>query len=345
MCVACGGAAPAVTVVQRTPAAPPPVEKTLLGGCRIDGTGERAREGEGVPFEVFASNDAREPAFAIRHPQITHVVWSSFPERADDGRTRARVGLGGQSRVRYDGYADLYGRTFTTRARMDSDGGHLFVSAGTPIDIMAATGAGEVFARAATPFAEPKAIVVEGNCADVLYTPDAQPIARAPSATGVWRGTTFRLFATPLSGHPFTTITPAEPLALELGERREDMVRVTGRAGYVGLDAWVPVTEAVASDVVRRPAVELPRESPQREASEGLRARVRLDTPLLVGDVPNELHGAFVERDAPVVVDARAAVTVSGHDVVAFDFADGFITPPEGARFWIAMDALVRATN
>jgi len=85
---ACGGASRTneVSLSLPTPsqtAAPPPA--TLLG-CTIVGTGERRREGEEpFPFRVYESDSAHEPVFVIDRPQVAHVTWSHFPERAGRG--------------------------------------------------------------------------------------------------------------------------------------------------------------------------------------------------------------------------------------------------------------------
>jgi len=341
---ACGaGAPPAVSLPADVPAVEsrPSAPVTLLGDCRVIGSGERRREGDdGAPFEVFGSNEARVPAFVIARPEHAHVVWSHFPARADDGRTRARVDLGGQEHVRYSGYADLYGRTFTITTRMDSVAGHLWARAGAPADVMAATAGGDVYVRVPAPFEAPRTIVVKGNCGALLYDPDVPDTAPNERAADVVNASrSFELFASPTSARPFTTVTlaPEQLVSFQVFERRAGFVRVGADEGYVVIDAWVPASEVV--QVSGRGVLRPLRPTPATFRFSGA-AHVERDTPLYVGDPPEALRGAVVERNASVLVDARWRTTIEGRAVVAFAFADGLVVAPEGSHLWIAEDAV-----
>jgi len=341
--VACGGSSRVneVSLSLPTPSATATTPATLLG-CTIVGTGERHREGEEpFPFRVYASEEAHEPVFVIDRPHVAHVTWSHFPERA--GRGRARAAIGGQAHVRYEGFADLYGRTFTATTRMDSVDGHLWAHAGSPIDMMSASSRGEIFASVKTPFKAPTSVVVHGNCASVIYEPSVASRERKPRTnTMTSDAPSFRLFATPAAARPFTTITPSSPVLLELVERKDEFVRVTADEGNIGFDAWV-----LASDVreisgggrlggahsTRPPITHL----------DGLNiGHVTRDTPLYVStnDAPLAVQGAFVEQGAVVFFAPASATMADGRDVVPFDFEDRFIVAPEGGRLWIAKDVV-----
>lgn len=332
---------------------PEPLGASLLGGCSVVGTGERPRDTEnengGVPFEVFESNDARLPAFVIARPDHARATWSDFPERADDGRTRAHVSIGGQRHLRYDGFAGLFGRTFTTKRRMSSVDGHLWVRAGAAIDVMSATAHGDVYARAATPFASPKSIVVHGNCADLVYEYEVTP--RAPSkkhAATASLTPTLRLFSSPSVATAFTTLTQSidHPIAFEVREQSGERVRVVADDGDVEMDAWVRAsdvgplaTQPESRSTQRATSTSAPTTAPSH-------ALVGRDTELFVDDgfsPPTRLRGAIVEKDASIAYDVAHGSTVNGREIVPFAFDDGFIAPREGTRLWIATDALVRA--
>jgi hypothetical protein len=339
--VACGGPG---RVPEVSLALPQPVDSathapaTLLG-CTIVGTGERRREGEEeYPFRVFDSNEARLPVFVIAHPEVAHVTWH-FPERANHGR--ARVGLGGQSHVRYEGYADLYGRTFTTTTRMDSVADHLWAHAGSPIDVMSATQGGEIFAQVATPFRAPRMLVVQGNCASVVYTPAFPHFDRKDrSIKLVSDAPTFRLFASPSSPRAFTTLTPEQPVFFDVVDRSGDFVHVTGDEGNVGFDAWVLASETREFSGGGR-VHHYHRNSPPTVRLDGKKAaRVARDTPLYAGDPPLAVDSAWIEKGAHVVYDPNAATLGDGRKVVPFDFEDLFIVAPEGSRLWIAEDVV-----
>ena len=152
--MACGGGTRVseVSLALPVPAATTGSPATLLE-CTIVGTGERHREGEEpFPFRIYESENAPQPAFVITYPSIAHVTWSHFPIPTHGGHGRAHAAIAGQG-VRYEGFADLYGRTFTTTTRMDSVDGHLWAHAGSPIDMMSASN-GEIFGSVRTPFRE-----------------------------------------------------------------------------------------------------------------------------------------------------------------------------------------------
>lgn len=320
-----------------------PTRATLLGDCRIAGSGERTRDdgAAAVPFIVFDANDAIEPAFVIAHPEHVRVVWTKFPLRADDGRTRARVEIGGQGHVRYAGFTNLYGRTFTTTKRMDSVRGHLWARATSPIEMMSATASGEIFARVSTPFEAPKTIVVRGNCADVVYAPELASRPPTLQTSAVNRASSLRLYASPTST-PFAMLVASDAgIGFDVLERRADFVHVAAEEGHIGIDAWVQASDI--TDVSGRTrSGRHTTIAPRLRIGGPARSRVLEDTPLFVGASPTALAGAFVEKDAIVVHDAQS-VKVDGREVVAFSFEDLVITAPENRSLWIARDALAPA--
>jgi hypothetical protein len=342
--VACGGSTtrPAeVSLALPSSSASATVSKTLLD-CTIVGTGERRRddgEEELYPFRVFDAEEAREHVFVIARPEIAHVTWWHFPQRA--GRGRARVGLGDEAHIRYEGWADLWGRTFTTKARMDAVTGHLWARAGAPIDLMSAR-SGSLFGSVPTPFRAPKSIVVEGNCADVVYEPSPTiEMKKQRHITAINEGPSLQMFATPTSGHPFTTITPQFPVYFEVLGRSGDFVHVTGDEGNVGFDAWVPASQTREHEVgtlggrhtTRRPTI----------AVGGTTMHVPRDTPLFVSTMaesPTAVPGAIIERGAFIAYDLGQTMLVEGHTLVSFEFVDRFIVAPEGGRLWISKDVV-----
>lgn len=346
--LACARPAPPAVSVAALPAVPAPAEVTdgtLLEDCRIVGTGEprdAVDDENEAPFGIFAADDAREASLVVARPELVHVTWSHFPTRADRGR--ARVDLGGQAHVRWDrGWADLYGRTFTTKKLLVSVPGHLWARAGAPIEMMSAAG-GTVFARVRTPFVAPKTIVVRGNCADVVYEPRLAP-ARAPSraASATNHDATLRLFASPGEARPFTTVAVAGAgtVALAVLERRTDFARVFFESDRVGFDAWVPASQL--GDDTARPSARPVRAAIAVAAPPALpRARVARDSALYVSDVaepPTALAGAVVEANAAVAFDPASVTSVDGHELVAFEFVDGMITSPTGRRMWLSKRA------
>jgi hypothetical protein len=336
-----GGARPAeVSLALPAPSVAAATPATLLA-CTIVGTGERWREGEEpFPFRVYESADAPMPVFVITHPEAAHVTWSQFPVPQHGGRGRAHAAIGGQAHVRYEGLADLYGRTFTTTTRMDSVDGHLWAHSGSPIDVMSASN-GEIFGSVRTPFHAPRDIVVHGNCANVVYEPAVPSrVAKPRTSTMTSASPSFRLFATPSSARAFTTITPNAPVLFELVERKDEFVRVTADEGHIGFDAWV-----LASDVREISGGVLHAGSQSRRSTWGRvsgvqKAVVARDTPLYVGDAPLAVRDAYVEVGAVVVFNPLEAITADGRAVVPFQFEDLFIVAPEGERLWIAKDVV-----
>ena len=349
--VACG--TPAASVAPITVAAPSAAPRvasrgTLLGGCVIEGNGERPRprryeSDEEVPFYLYPSADAHEPELAVTAPEVAHVVWSRFPTPGSDMRApRPRVELAGQG-IRYGAWADLGGRTFTTTRKMESEHGHVFARAGAPVEIVSARDDGVVFVRVTTSFAAPSSVVVEGSCADLRYQPDAPAMpAPRPSRTPATNRKAIRLFLDADAARPFTTIdaTP-ESLDLDALERRGDRVHVTLDAQVVGFDAWV-----LASEIADHPPTAFPRALPPaapapRDASFAQRARVLHDAPIFVGDSPTPLEGATLEANAEVAWDPTSEVQADGRALVVFELASGLVASTH-ERMWTTKDALQR---
>jgi len=343
--IGCGGSRPSeVSLALPAPSQTAAAPATLLG-CTIVGNGERGREGEEpFPFRVFESERAIEPVLVIARPEMAHVTWSQFPERA--GRGRARVAIGRQAHVRYEGFAELYGRTFTTTTRMDSVDGHLWAHAGSPIDMMSAS-KGDVFASVRTPFKAPSSIVVHGNCASVIYEPAPPPQRdRKPrKIAAVNDAPALRLFSTPSSARAFTTVTPStnKLLQLEIVERKDDFVRVLGDEGHIGFDAWVLASDIRETSSGQLPGAHEARPPVIRRDDQDKRATVHRDAQLFLSDIedaPLVVQGAFVEAGAVIRYDPTQSMTLDGRAIVPFTFDDEFIVAPEGRRLWIAKDVV-----
>ena len=333
LCACSASRAPqTVSLEARTAAPANAITKTVLR-CTIIGTGERLREGELYPFRLYAANDARAPVFVIERPELAHVTWQELPERPS--HDRARISIGGQSHVRYEGFADTYGRTFTLTRRMESVAGHLWAHAGAPAYVLSARSNGDVFVAVETPFKAPHEIIAQGNCSDLAYAPVAPERAakeRRPSAAA---GTPFRVYASENDARPFTTVSPSSMVALDVVSRGAERVHVTGDEGWVGFDAWVPASDVVAY----APAGSLPHEHRPREPRvepSGRRSRVLRDAQLfLEGEgAPEPLRGGIVERGALVVTREEDG------PLVAFEFVDDMIAAPEGQHLWIAKDVV-----
>src|SRR6185437_4180959 len=133
--VACATPSAPVTVAAPPSAPHAALRGTLLGGCTIEGDGERTRTrrneyDQDIPFDLFPTRDASEPVLALADPAHAHVIWSHFPLPASDARfPRAEVELRGLG-IRYRGWANLYGRTFTATRRLDAERGHVWAHAG-----------------------------------------------------------------------------------------------------------------------------------------------------------------------------------------------------------------------
>ena len=322
-------------------------EGTLLPECRIVGTGERARPWDPdvrwAEFDVFSSHGAEGAAIVVAKPSMAHVAWSAFPTMPMAGG-RARVMLGGQKHVRFEGWAGLEGRTFSIKRRLFAEHGHLWARAGAPIEMLAALG-GIATARVGTPFVAPKTFVVSGRCDEVVYEPDephhAAPKARETKESVLNRSLTIDLYAEP-SGAPFTSITFASARTFDLGvvERRGAFVRVVGSAGDVGFDAWVPVAETA-----RDWEMGTIHGSGWGSSSCGgywaaHRGIVKVDSPLYAGKAPTALVGAVVEKDAEVRYYPEDATTRGTTELVPFEFEDQMLRAPRGGRLWIAKSAI-----
>lgn len=327
--VACAPSPQTVSIAAQHETAPPAVAQTVLA-CTIVGTGERRRDGEEYPFRVYDSEDAHLPVLVIERPELVHVTWMHFPER---GHGRSRFSIGGQSHVRFEGFTDTYGRTFTITRRMESVAGHLWAHAGSPADVISANAKGEIFVNVETPFKAPRTIVAQGNCSDLVYQsefPERAAKERHPNAAAA---KPFRLYASPTVARPFTTISPSSLVRFDFIERSGDFVHVTGDEGHVGFDAWVPSSEIGEYDGPGSPLRGHLTGAPAVDAL-GPRKRVLRDTPLFVGDEPEPLRGAIVEKGALVVTHEESGA------MVEFEFSDGLIAAPEGGHLWIAKDVV-----
>jgi hypothetical protein len=331
-----------VAVLPVTPTAP--VEETLLGECRIAGTGERthwSENSESTRFDVFASREAHAPSLVIAAPGAVAVTWSHFPAPSEHKR-RAQVGLGGQKHVRFDGWSSLEGRTFTAEKRLFAEPGHLWARVGAPVAMLGAEGRVAV-ARVDTPFLSPKTLVVKGACDGVSYQPDepgrASPPERKSLASGTNRSTSLPLFAEP-SGNPFTTLTfeADYTLGLDIMERKDGFVRVMGEAEDLGFDAWVRAGD-VEEDALGGIGLRGFGTSGCGGVISAEHGLVKKDTTLFVGQTPVALAGAVVEKDAEIRYQRGDETTIDGRTYIAFDFEDFTIGAADG-RMWIAKDAI-----
>lgn len=332
-----------VAVLPATPTTP--VDETLLGECRIVGTGERSHwteNSEPSQFTVFASMQAREPSLVIAAPGAVAVTWSHFPSPADHKR-RAQVGLGGQKHIRFDGWSSLEGRTFTAQRRLFAEPGHLWARVGAPVAMLGAEGRVAV-ARVETPFLSPKTLVVKGACDGVSYQPDeperASPPERKSLASAINKSKSLALFAT-ASGQPFTTLAfdGDYTLSLDVMERKDGFVRVMGEAEDVGFDAWVRADD-VDEDSIGGLGLHGFGTSSCGGVISAERGVVNKDTQLFVGKTPVALVGAVVERDAEIRWQRYDETTLDGRTFLAFDFEDFTIMSADDQRMWIAKDAV-----
>jgi hypothetical protein len=343
---ACSSHTVPVVSVAVLPIAPTtPVEETLLGDCRIVGTGDRSHgseTNEAKDFDVFASRDARQPSLLIASPGAVAVTWSHLPSPADHKR-RAQVGLGGQKHIRYDGWSSLEGRTFTAQKRLYAEPGHLWARVGAPVAMLGAEGRVAV-AQVDTPFLSPKTLVVRGGCDVVSYQPDEPKRESAPErkslATATNHATTLPLFATP-SGDPFTTFTfdGTNALTLDVMERKDGFVRVMGEVEDIGFDAWVREGD-VEEDAMSGLGLHGFGTSSCGGSVSAEHGIVKRDATLFVGTTPVALAGAVIEKDAEIRWQRGDETTVEGRTYVAFDFEDFTISAAEGSRMWIAKDAI-----
>jgi hypothetical protein len=330
-------------------------EGTLLEECSVVGTGERTTYGQEKPeFDVFASIDGRAAAFVIAAPSRTHVTWSHFPTRINGRHGRARVELGGQEHLRFTGYARLQGRTFSVRARMYAEPGHLWARAGAPVEMLAVDG-GVAVARVRTSFVSPKELLIRGACKAVVYEPEEPQHAAIEARKDVENvlnaGVSLDLFASGRDPKPFTTIITegAQTLSLDVIERHGGFVRVAVDIGDIGFDAWVRSSEV--TDDLGATGIGLDGFGMSSHCGgigtveQGVIAR---DTPLFLGtsqsrngEEPVALASAVVEKNAVVYFWSSDETTVDDKVMVPFTFADAMITSAGEARFWIAKDAIV----
>ncbi len=314
------------------------------------GTGERHAyyESDVAEFEVFATREAREPAFLVEHTSVVNVTWSRFPQ-VGERNGRASVGFGGQQHIRFEGWASLGGRTFSAAKKMYAEPGHLWARAGAPIEMLGAD-ADVAIARVETMFVAPKTLTLRGPCDSVVYVPqepdhehDQEPAIESKGSV-VNTTTSLPLYASPFA-QPFVTITVEnkKSLMLDVLDRRDGFVRVRGSEGDVGFDAWVRAGDVDESD---EGTIGMHGFGTSSHCGGGYsyeRGVVVRDAQLFVGKTPTRLAGAVVEKDAEVRFFSNGEeATVDGHVVMAFDFEDFDIRAPEDAHLWIAKDAVAR---
>ncbi len=343
--VACGGAIPAVVTVAPLPSAPIGVSDAVtFGDCRIEGTGDRARNDgeEENAFDVFSTRRGRETMFVIAEPGEVHVAWSQFPAASQDDR--ARIEIGGQNHIRYTGFAALTGRTFSLTKRFAAEPGHMWARAGAPVEMIAYEN-GTAIARAFTELVSPKTIAVRGACSAVAYvpnepehTPDEDRIETIGSA--VARDTMVDLHTGP-SGKPFITIhlQPDDGMAFDVIERTHDFTRVRATTGDIEIDAWVPKAQ-LDEDAARGAHGYGLSGSSSCGGGSANRGTIAHDTPLLIGAKPKPLAGAFVEKDAEVYMDVSSEEAFEDHVYVPFTFVDRMIEAPNDSHLWVVKDAI-----
>ncbi len=340
---ACGGGARAVPEVVVVPPAPvaaaSPAVAVRTPSCRVAGTGDLADAGSS--FAVYPSRWASGAAFVVREPWRVHVTWWDLPRAGGGEGPRARVELGGQHLVRYDGYASLEGRTFQVRRRAFVVPDHVWITGGSSVALVGARG-DEVVVRATTAFASPGEVTAVTRCDNVAYEPEELPApvgeGTAPSGTFVQNhDDTLLLAASPGGARAMTLILqPDTVLSLDVLGTQPGWVRVGGAYRGVGFDGWVGEREVTQL----RFRVGLGRTFSSvcggAVVTDGTEATVTHDAPLYLGkDGSSPLAGATVEQGARVML-----VGGREHGRVQFTFEDGEIAAPAGDAFWVAADAL-----
>ncbi len=245
--------------------------------------------------------------------------------------------------MRFAGWSELRGRTFSAKRRMYAERGHLWARAGAPIR-MAAVEDGVAIATVATPYASPRTLSVRGGCEAIAYDaapPENEAPGRGGVDTVVNRNVAINLYASP-GGRPFVGLVfgASGAESLRVLARRDGFVRVTAEDGDVGFDAWV--REGQTSEYVGYGSGSGYGYGSSHCGGRAWyeRGTVTKDAPLFVGESPEGLPGAVVEKGATIAFRSRDAKTVGGAVLVPFDFDNRIITAPEGQQLWIAKDVI-----
>jgi len=281
-------------------------------------------------YPVFASREAGEAVARVEDPSAARVRWSELP-RLGEVR-RAHVGIAALG-LELGGWAPLGGRLFPLRRKVEIVEGHVWISAGTSVEIVGTTG-DRVVVSARTPFARPGSVEASTSC-DSL---GAAPALRERSAA-----LDHVPYVTASKGRVDLRATPGGPVLLSF--ERGEFPRIDRQSGYArivaGEPAWRGRTDeatVVFDGWVSTAEIE-DASPPEEDRDSGCDVldrndtcalpRVLRDTPVFVGGAPGGPTIGLLRGGAEVRPGERRG------DSVAFELSNAPVTAPPGKRFWI----------
>lgn len=302
--------------------------------CTLPATSGESMCAQG--YKVFALREATAEIAIVERPSAMQATWSALP--LVGAPRRAKVELRGRG-LRLTGWADLEGREFSLRRRVDIVKDHLWAPPETPVEIVGTSGA-RVVVAVRTPFRQPEQVEAWTTCDDLIRSTDSEGPAPDAAADGV-------AVARPKTGRVDLRSAPGGPvlLSFEVWPDWQGVAWLEESGGHAriagGRTVWTGQAEAATilfdgwastEQVAKVPKRELDRDSgchPLDDVDACPVPRALREATFSVGVAPGGAAIGVVEQGAALVLGERR----SAH--VAFEVPGKVVVAPKGKRFWM----------
>lgn len=287
-------------------------------------------------YTLFPSREATAEIAIVARPSAMQATWSALP--LVGATRRAKVELRGRG-LRLTGWADLEGREFSLRRRVDIVKDHLWAPPETPVEIVGTSGAGVVVA-VRTPFRQPEQVEAWTTCDNLIRPTDRAELAPEAAAEGV-------AAARPKAGRVDLRSAPGGPVLLSFEvrpdwqgiawlEEGEGHARIAGgrtvwtdhaETATILFDGWASIEQ-----VEKVPKREPDRDSgcePLDDVDSCPVPRASREATFSVGEAPGGAASGVLERGAALVLGERR------WPHVVFEVPGKVVVAPKGQRFWM----------
>jgi hypothetical protein len=287
-------------------------------------------------YAVFASREATAEIAIVERPSAMQATWSALP--LVGALRRAKVELRGRG-LRLTGWADLEGREFSLRRRVDIVKDHLWAPPQTPVEIVGTSGA-RVVVAVRTPFQQPEQMEAWTTCDNLIRSTDSEEPAReaAPEGVAVARAEAGRVDLRSAPGGPVLLSFEVSPdwQGIAWLEQSGGHARIAGgRTVWTGhaedatilFDGWASIEQ-----VKKSPKREPDRDSgchPLDDVDSCPVPRALREATFSVGVAPGGAASGVLERGAELVLGERR------WPHVAFEVPGKVVVAPKGKRFWM----------
>ena len=278
-------------------------------------------------FPLYTKRDATRAIAFMHHPQGIDAEWSEFPAPTDGPDRRARIATHGKHTLRFKGWAPLRGRGFILARRVDIHPGHIWVRAGSPVEID-----GEVDGRMhVVGYDEPFDAVT--SCDAIAWSKKSasrgDDDVRRTGGTPVYPLTdAFDLAAEP-DGCPLASLAWSHDVFAF--EQRDGWAHVRGGGASYVFDGWAPLAQLTH--------VAKPRDrdfSDPADDTDGCprEAHVIKDAEVRVGETADGEPFASIDLGTTVHIVRRRG------EFVAFELPSKTIIAPPKEQLWLPSEAL-----